>query len=364
MNYNDFKQELEQKVTERLQRDYGDAYAKASKTQKVNRELDSLIIVIHGRTLFPTIYSENLYERFKKISDITIQKGLPEDPMDVVLDEVYETIRESVDKTPEVLKSENIRLEKMPDNVVLQLVNTEQNQAMLENVPHREFEDLSIIYRWTVGFTNDGIYSTIVTNEMAEKVGLDEEELYQLAKDNTGRLLPAQVMSMSDVVVEMMVQEMMNSMPQELLEQFGDKSMDDIEEHIREKTMEEIAQDGPCPMYVIRNTERSFGAVQMLFHENLDKVSELSHDDLYILPSSVHEVISIPVMGCDAQELADMVVSVNSEEVRLEERLSNQVYYYDSREKKLSLATDTPNKKIDFSDTVYAENSVNLERAR
>ncbi len=361
MNYSEFKQELEKKVTERLQRDYGDAYAKASKIHKVNQELDSLMIVIGERKISPTVYSNYLYERYKEISDITIQKGLPEDPMDVVLGEIYETIRKSVDKTPEVLKSDNIKLEKMPDNVVLQLVNTEQNQAMLENVPHREFEDLSIIYRWTVGFTNDGIYSTVVTNEMAERVGLDEEKLYQLAKDNTKRLLPAQVMAMSDVVVEMMVEEMMNSMPKELLEQFGDESMDDIEEHIREKTMEEIAQDGPCPMYVISNTERSYGAVQMLFQENLDKVSELLNDDLYILPSSVHEVIAIPVMGCDAQELANMVVSVNSEEVRLEERLSNQVYYYDSREKKLSLATDTPNKKIDFSDTVYA---VNLERTR
>ena len=251
----------------------------------------------------------------------------------------------------------------MPDNVVLQLVNTEQNQAMLENVPHREFEDLSIIYRWTVGFTDDGIISAIVTNQMAGRVGLDEEKLYQLAKDNTNRLLPAQVMPMSDMVVEIMVEEMNNSMHQEILEQFENESMESIEEHIRENIMEEIGE-GPCPMYVISNKERYFGAVQMLFHENLDMVSELLNDDLYILPSSVHEVIAIPVMGCDAQELANMVVSVNSEEVRLEERLSNQVYFYDCREKKLSLATDTPNKKIDFSDTVYEQNNVNEERVR
>ena len=44
-----------------------------------------------------------------------------------------------------------------------------------------------------------------------------------------------------------------------------------------------------------------------------------------------------------------MVEGINMEQVALEERLSNQVYFYDSRERKLSVATDNPNKSIDFS---------------
>jgi hypothetical protein len=33
--------------------------------------------------------------------------------------------------------------------------------------------------------------------------------------------------------------------------------------------------------------------------------------------------------------------------VRLEDRLSNQVYHYDKDLRKLTMATDTPNKRID-----------------
>ena len=33
--------------------------------------------------------------------------------------------------------------------------------------------------------------------------------------------------------------------------------------------------------------------------------------------------------------------------VSLEERLSNQVYHYDNNLRKLTMATDTPNKRID-----------------
>ena len=35
------------------------------------------------------------------------------------------------------------------------------------------------------------------------------------------------------------------------------------------------------------------------------------------------------------------------QEVALEERLSNQVYHYDKDLRKLTLATDTPNKRLD-----------------
>lgn len=352
MNYRDFKQEMEKKISENLRKDYSDAYAKASKIHMVNREVDSLGIVVCGQTIYPPIYLEQLYDRYNKICDITIQKGLPENPMDVILDEVYETIKQSVEKTPEALKGENGKLENMPDNVVLQLVNTDQNRYMLQNVPHREFEDLSIIYRWVVGVSDEGIYSTIVTNEMAESVGIKEEELFRRAGENTKRILPAQIMSMYDAMVGFMVKDLMNSMPEELADVLGDESIDSMEEHVREKVIEEIGDDRPYPMFVITNTERSFGAVEMLFPENLEQVSEIFHDDLYILPSSLHEVLAVPAKECDAQTLARMVVEVNSEEVPLEERLSNQVYYYDSREKKLSVATDTPNKRIDYYEPV------------
>lgn len=46
-------------------------------------------------------------------------------------------------------------------------------------------------------------------------------------------------------------------------------------------------------------------------------------------------------------ELAQMVSEINMDQVELEERLSNQVYHYDKDLRKVSLATDTPNKRLD-----------------
>ena len=50
----------------------------------------------------------------------------------------------------------------------------------------------------------------------------------------------------------------------------------------------------------------------------------------YLLPSSVHELIVVPVSeGIDRSELTEMVRTINATEVAPEDRLSDQVYLYD-----------------------------------
>ena len=61
----------------------------------------------------------------------------------------------------------------------------------------------------------------------------------------------------------------------------------------------------------------------------------------------MHEVLAVSSDLGDPEELAQMVVEVNMQEVSLDERLSNQVYHYDKDLRKLTLATDTPNKRLD-----------------
>ena len=64
------------------------------------------------------------------------------------------------------------------------------------------------------------------------------------------------------------------------------------------------------------------------------KFAEKKDCNLFILPSSVHEVLLLPDRGKeDSKMLMDMVRKINREEVSEEEILSDSVYYYD-REKK------------------------------
>ena len=86
------------------------------------------------------------------------------------------------------------------------------------------------------------------------------------------------------------------------------------------------------------------GAASMLFENELHELAENLGSDLYILPSSVHEVLAVSAASESPEELAEMVVQVNKEEVSLDERLSNQVYHYDRELRRVCLAIDTHHK--------------------
>ena len=104
-------------------------------------------------------------------------------------------------------------------------------------------------------------------------------------------------------------------------------------------------------MWVISNERKIDGAASMLYEDKLHKLAESVGTDLYILPSSVHEVIAVSVEMGEPEELAQMVSEINMDQVDISERLSNQVYHYDKDLRKITLATDTPNKRLDGKDT-------------
>jgi hypothetical protein len=53
----------------------------------------------------------------------------------------------------------------------------------------------------------------------------------------------------------------------------------------------------------------------------------------------VHECILVHKKGFDEKELQNMVMTVNQSQVSPEDRLSDNVYSYDSKEHKLTLVT-------------------------
>lgn len=103
-------------------------------------------------------------------------------------------------------------------------------------------------------------------------------------------------------------------------------------------------------MWIISNDRGINGAGSMLYEDILHKLAMNLETDLYILPSSVHECIAVSTSVGDPYELAEMVSEINMEQVALEDRLSNQVYRYDKDARRLMLATDTPNKRLDGMD--------------
>lgn len=316
MNYEIFKEVVKEKFLDHMPDDFANHTVVVHPVNKVNETLDGLSLQSpngESRQISPTIYINHMYEDYQKSNDL-------QSTLDMAAFDMAGAFRAG-----EQLQTD-FNFEDAKDKVVMALVNTEQNKEMLKNMPHREFQDLSVIYRYVVSMEPQGIATIPIKKGIAEMMGMEEEQLFHAAAENTKRLLPPQVRSMNDVIVDMFVKD---GMPKEMVEMF----------------VEEMPQDRL--MYVIGNQQGINGAVSMMYEDTLHKLAEELETDLYILPSSVHEVIAVSTDMGDPNELAQMVSEINMDQVELCDRLSNQVYHYDKDLRKLSLATDTPNKRLD-----------------
>lgn len=313
MDYEMFKEVVKESFLSYMPGSYRGMEVRVDPVNKVNRTLDGLSLLAKNEEtmISPTLYINDMYEKYSSTGDLQA------------------TLREAAEAMDEVFKEApipSLDMNTAKDNIIFQLVNTMQNEDMLKNLPHREFQDLSIIYRWVVGVDQKGLSSTVINNNLAKSLGMGEEELFKAAAENTRRILPPVVQSMNEVIMEMF---MADGMPKELAEQM-------IGEQVPEMTM-----------WVISNERKIDGAASMLYEDKLHNLAEKVGTDLYILPSSVHEVIAVSVEMGEPEELARMVSEVNMDQVDLSERLSNQVYHYDKDLRKITLATDTPNKRLD-----------------
>ena len=314
MNYEIFKEVVAEKFMEYMPEQYQGMRLRVEPVNKVNKVLDGITLVGSGagRSVSPTLYINHMYEHYLETENLQEVLQSAARRMDMAFKEM-----------PEV---GYVNLEGAKDNIVFQVINTLQNEDMLRDMPHREFQDLSIIYRWVVKVDENGIQSSAIRNNLAEQLGMNEEQLFKCAVENTRRIFPPTVKSMNDVIREMFISD---GMPAE----------------VADMMIGEMPEDKM--MWVISNDRGINGAGSMLYEDNLHKLAMKLETDLYILPSSVHECIAVSTNVGDPYELAEMVSEINMGQVALEDRLSNQVYHYDKDARRLTLATDTPNKRLD-----------------
>ena len=297
LNYEEFKERIKDDIKDYMDEKYKDCEVVIRKVNKTNREVDGLNMLdipgLKNATL--TLYVNDLYEKYEKTGDY-----------EEVARMAAETKEYGIKSFNSQIKEECLDTSKLKDKVFFSLINAEQNRELLNTVPHREFEDLAIVYRWNIGAGSDGVYTNLVDNDLAKKEGLTENDLYNAANKNTKELFPVLVKNMNEFISEIM---------------FGDSELSgEMEEEFKEVMME--TQDERS-MYVITNESKLFGATSMLYEETLYELAEKIGSDLYILPSSIHEVIAVSADFGSPDEWAEMVYESNMDQVDINDRLSN-----------------------------------------
>ncbi|MBQ9301805.1 DUF5688 family protein [Butyrivibrio sp.] len=202
----------------------------------------------------------------------------------------------------------------MKNKLVMEIVSADKNAEFLETVPHKDIEDLSVIYRFDVGDVVGTGASIVVTNQMIENYGITAEQLHEDAVKNAPEIRPIVIQGMAEVLAK--------SMGVEDLEMMGLNIPPEQEQ-----------------MFVASVPGNVHGAGVIAYEDFMDKASErVGNQSFFILPSSIHELLIIPDNGnFDLKALENMVKEVNATTVDPSEQLTDNVYHYDANDKVFEL---------------------------
>lgn len=314
MGYKEFLEYVCNKITNVLSKEGEEGVVSIHKVIKNNDiELDALIVKNETTNISPTIYLNQYYNELKGGKSI-------ED----ICKEIYllynEHKEEFSDAIPMFGDFQEIR-----QRVVYKLIHCNKNQKLLHDVPYIPFLDLAIVFYFIVDNSVDRKATVLIRNEHISTWSISVDELFQRAKENTVKLLPAEINTMENVIKTMLVNEMkqenvMNSIVRE--ESY-------YETAVEERFAEINNLDEEIKMYIPTNKHKLNGAACILYDGVLENFANKINRDIFILPSSIHEVILVPVVdSIKKQELTDMVREVNSEAVEEGEILSDHVYIY------------------------------------
>lgn len=181
----------------------------------------------------------------------------------------------------------------IPAHARLAVCSTDWNRELLEELPHKNVAgtDLSVFVKV---YCNSNV-SMRVTHTFLKHSGLNEKALFDSARENSEKEYTVVLLS----------------------------------ELLQKKMGLETAPFTERPAAVVTNRAHREGAAAITDSGTLTKAAQiLGTDRVYILPSSIHELLLFDAKDWNPQELIQMVQRVNSDMVRPRDRLSDGMYLF------------------------------------
>lgn len=268
------------KLMNEVKRVAGEGFTVEETISHKNNGIDRLGILIHKKedAFGPLVYVDQLLP--------FIAKG--QTSLEEAAKRIFEMYRKQLPTCEKIDVSELTRKDYLLGNTEIHLVNAERNKEMLSECPHRLVEDLAVTYRTRIRYQDGQDGSFVVTNQILEKARLRVKELEVAAVRNTEkagflteRILPG--------------------------------------------------------LYVLTNKEKVYGANIFLFPAEIASLAEKLQSDLFIIPSSVHELLAVRTDGLEPEKVKKMIRDMNSTQIDPEEILSYSLYRFDRQSKTIRI---------------------------
>lgn len=315
IDFKEFSKYVEEHIKDFLPEEFQNGSIESVQKQCVNGGIREGITIRNefGKPT-PCLYMEQPFEEYKAGTspDLLCQR------LAVAFEEAYRAPMEFDIK-------EIMDFDKVKDKIELRLINTKQNSQMIYSRPHTYVSDLTAVYHINLGDNGDGKASIAIDNEFLKAWGVTTADIHAAAMENC---VAKENYSLSNI--------------ESMLFSLESENLLDGNEHTVSS-----------PMLVLTNQSRIHGANVLANPDVLSRVVDVVKDDIYILPSSLHEVLIVPKtvardMGMDPKALGEMVREVNATQVEKDERLSDHIYEFNRDDKELKIVKDSREKSKDM----------------
>lgn len=196
------------------------------------------------------------------------------------------------------------------DSIYPALISVSENKELLKNLAYTPFLDLATVYIIRREYTGIGNTSIKITNTILNAYGIEKSGLHMQAMAN---------MEKDGYEMEDMMELLYKTVP----------------EADRDK-LPDISGLEAGRMYVLTNSQKLYGAAALLDSKLLAR--SLGSMTSFILPSSIHETIFVPISDeMDTESLNGIIREVNGTQLDASERLSDHYYLYDGKSKSVKM---------------------------
>lgn len=293
----EFQEELEKQLREGL----GNSVHVSNEMRIRNNGKREPVLNIrrNGSSQITTCSTENLYKAYCENPDC--------------LESVTESIMQDFKKFDKLewVKEKIMSYQSAREQLHLKLINAKANHERLGQLPHFPYLDLAVIFYVTVETETEDIMTVEVTKDLLNAWHMDINDIYRDAFQNMKKeAIPPK--PLSEVMKDLFQME------------FGDGDID-LETWIKLKAMGRTMEN---EMYVLTNPRSLLGACRLLDVDALQGISDKLGCNLYLIPSSLHEIIILPAKD-KPEVIGNMIMGINETEVEAQDRLSNALYLFE-----------------------------------
>lgn len=155
MDFNEFKEQFTEDVKQGLADAGIDAKISINTVEKMNETYEAMTVTPEGSNVGVNVNMEKFFEAYENGT-----------PYEDVVDKAVNVIEGGFANQPTVDVSALTDYDQMKDKLIMEVVSAEANADMLDKVPHKDMEDMAVVYRFEINSNDDGRATILVTNSL------------------------------------------------------------------------------------------------------------------------------------------------------------------------------------------------------